>query len=145
MWLQNPRVLGLWSHRGRTQVVVPTLVFQFHGEFSFILDFFGFFSSRFHRCPIMGIMVDHQPHGVIICFVRNFTPNLLMFLVLLKSFSFAPARILPLFPSFVLAREGAKTRGNLGPGASAPFRSGFALVPACPTSVWPTYDFGGGV
>ena len=48
------------------------------------------------------------------------------------------SRILPLFPSFVLAREGAKTRGNLGPGASAPFRSGFALVPACPTSVWPT-------
>ena len=57
-------------------------------------------------------------------------------------FSFAQilliSRILPLFPSFVLAREGAKTRGNLGPGASAPFRSGFALVPACPTSVWPT-------
>ena len=46
--------------------------------------------------------------------------------------------ILPLFPSFVLARGGAKTRGILGPGASAPFRSGFALVPACPTSVWPT-------
>ena len=55
MWLQNPSVLGLWSHRGRTQVVVPTLVFQFHGEFSFILDFSDFF-PKFHPCPIMG---DH--------------------------------------------------------------------------------------
>ena len=57
MWLQNPRVLGLWSHRGRTQVVVPTLVFQFHGEFSFILDFFLIFLFE------ISSMSHHGNHG----------------------------------------------------------------------------------
>ena len=124
MWLQNPSVLGLWSHRGRTQVVVPTLVFQFHGEFSFILDFFGFFSSRFHRCPIMGIMVDHQPHGVIICFVRNFTPNLLMFLVLLKSFSFPPRAHFTPFSEFCACQGGSKNPRDFGPRSFGPIQVG---------------------
>ena len=70
--------------------------------------FFGFFFSKFHPCPIMGIMVDHQPHGVIICFVRNFTPDLLMFLVLLKSFSFPPRAHSTPFSEFFAFHVGSK-------------------------------------
>ena len=123
MWLQNPRVLGLWSHRGRTQVVVPTLVFEFNGEFSFILDFSDFF-PKFQPCPIMGIMVDHQPHGVIICFVRNFTPNLLMFLVLLKSFSFPPRAHFTPFSEFCACQGGSKNPRDFGPRSFGPIQVG---------------------
>ena len=60
-------------------------------------------------------MVDHQPRGVIICFVRNFTPDLLMFLVLLKSFSFPPRAHFTPFSEFCACQGGSENPRDFGP------------------------------
>ena len=98
---------------------------SFSVSWGFLLysGFFGFF-SKFQPCPIMGIMVDHQPHGVIICFVRNFTPNLLMFLVLLKSFSFPPRAHFTPFSEFCACQGGSKNPRDFGPRSFGPIQVG---------------------